>query len=127
MLKFRYVCPNQKINVEMSIFISTCNICVHSLQKCMSKSMYGFRVILPRFNVFSTYILQLRCRHIFWRVILCKLADPYPEQDESEAVPIKNMAAQCIPNVDDFFDSLVRIIHGARSHLSTDDIDSAVF
>ena len=37
------------------------------------------------------------------------------------------MAAQWIPNVDDFFDSLVRMIQGARSHLSTDDIDSAVF
>ena len=73
------------------------------------------------------YISQLQCRHIFWRVTLCKWADPYPEQNESEAVPIKNMAAQWIPNVDDFFDSLVRMIHGARSHLSTDDIDSAVF
>ena len=37
------------------------------------------------------------------------------------------MVAQWIPNVDVFFDSLVRVIHGARSHLSTDDIDSAVF
>ena len=37
------------------------------------------------------------------------------------------MAAQWIPNVDDFFDSLVRMIHGTRSHLSTDYIDSAVF
>ena len=36
-------------------------------------------------------------------------------------------AAQRIPNVDVFFDSLVRVIHGARSHLSTDDTDSAVF
>ena len=37
------------------------------------------------------------------------------------------MAAQWIPNVDSFFDSLVRIIRGARSHLSTDQVDSAEF
>ena len=35
------------------------------------------------------------------------------------------MAAQWIPKVDVFFESLVRVIHGARSHLSTNQIDSA--
>ena len=35
------------------------------------------------------------------------------------------MAAQWIPNVDCFFDSLVRIIRGARGRLSTDEVDSA--
>ena len=67
---------------------------------------------------FSTYISRLQCRHIFRRVILCKWADPYPEKNESEAVPIKNMAAQWIPNVDVFFDSVVRVIHGAKSQSS---------
>ena len=38
------------------------------------------------------------------------------------------MAAHWIPNVDSFFDSLVsRVIRGARSHLSTDQVDSAEF
>jgi len=35
------------------------------------------------------------------------------------------MAAQWIPNVDSFFDSLVRITRGARGRLSTDQVDSA--
>jgi len=34
------------------------------------------------------------------------------------------MAAQRIPNVDVFFESLVRVICGARSHLSTHQVDS---
>ena len=37
------------------------------------------------------------------------------------------MTAQWIPHVDVFFNSLVRVIHGARGQLSTDDRDSAVF
>ena len=37
------------------------------------------------------------------------------------------MAAHWIPNVDSFFDSLVRVIRGARTHLSTDQVDSAEF
>ena len=37
------------------------------------------------------------------------------------------MAAQWIPNVDSFFDSLTRIIRGARGRLSTDQVDSAEF
>ena len=53
MFKFRYVCPDPKINVEMSIFISTWNICVHSLEKYMSKSMYG-----SRFNVFFDIYIE---------------------------------------------------------------------
>ena len=35
------------------------------------------------------------------------------------------MAAQWLPNVDVFFESLVRVIRGARSHLSTNQVDSA--
>ena len=35
------------------------------------------------------------------------------------------MAAQWIPKVDVFFESLVRVIRGARSHLSTNQTDSA--
>ena len=58
MFKFRYVCPDPNINVEMSIFISTCNICVHSLEKYMSKSMYGTRFILARFNVFFDIYIE---------------------------------------------------------------------
>ena len=37
------------------------------------------------------------------------------------------MAALWIPDVDVFFESLVRVIRGARSHLSTDQVDSAEF
>ena len=37
------------------------------------------------------------------------------------------MAAQWIPNIDSFFDSLVRVIWGARTHLSTDQVNSAEF
>ena len=37
------------------------------------------------------------------------------------------MAAHWIPNVDSLFDSLVRVIRGARTHLSTDQVDSAEF
>ena len=37
------------------------------------------------------------------------------------------MAAQRIPNIDSFSDSLVQVIRGARTHLSTDQVDSAEF
>ena len=37
------------------------------------------------------------------------------------------MTAQWIPNINSFFDSLVRDIRGARTHLSTDQVDSAEF
>ena len=37
------------------------------------------------------------------------------------------MTAQWIPDVDVFFDSRVRVIRGARGHLSTDQVDSAEF
>ena len=37
------------------------------------------------------------------------------------------MAAQWLPNVDGFFESLVRVIRGARSHLSTNQVDSPEF
>ena len=57
MFKFRCVCRDPNINVEMSIFISTCNICVHSLEKYMAKSMYGC-FILPRFNVFFDIYIE---------------------------------------------------------------------
>ena len=54
----------------------------------------GFRFILPRFNaIFDIYILRLQFRHIYRCANLCKLADPYPAKDESEAAPINNMTA----------------------------------
>ena len=37
------------------------------------------------------------------------------------------MATQWIPNIDSFFDSLVKVIRGARTHLSTEQVDSAGF
>ena len=37
------------------------------------------------------------------------------------------MVAHWIPNVDSFFDSQVRVIRGARTHLSTDQVDSGEF
>ena len=69
----------------------------------------------------------MQFRHIFRRANLCKWADPYPAKNESEADPNNNMAAQWLPNVDVFFESLVPVIRGARSHLSTNQVDSAEF
>jgi len=37
------------------------------------------------------------------------------------------MAAHWIPDIDSFFNSLVRVIRGARAHLSTNQVDSAEF
>ena len=37
------------------------------------------------------------------------------------------MAAHWSPDIDSFFDSLVRVIRGARAHLSTNQVDSAEF
>ena len=51
MLKFLYKCPNLKINVEMKIYMSNCNIYSLLLKKYMSKSMYGSRFKLSRCNV----------------------------------------------------------------------------
>ena len=46
--------------------------------------------------------------------------DPYPLKNQSEAAPNNNMAAKWIPNVDVFFQSLIRVIRGTRSRLSSE-------
>ena len=46
--------------------------------------------------------------------------DPYPLKNQSEAAPNNNIAAKWIPNVDVFFQSLIRVIRGTRSRSSSE-------
>ena len=47
-----------------------------------------------------------------------QMTDSYPLKNQSEAAPNNNMAAKWIPNVDVFFESLIRVIRGTRSRSS---------
>ena len=116
---------NERRNVN--IYVQLQYMCPQ-FTKYMSKSTYGdLRLYCLVLMYFSTYISWMQFRDIFRRANLCKWADPYPAKNEIEAAPNNNMAAQWIPNVDVFFVSLVRVIRGARSHLSTNQVDSAEF
>ena len=51
---------------------------------------------------------------------LMQMTDSYPLKNQSEAAPNNNMAAKWIPNVDVFFESLIRVIRGTRSRSSSE-------
>ena len=71
----------------------------------------------------------MQFRHIFRRASYANplsRAVPCPAKNESEAKP-NNVATRWIPGVDVFFVSLVHVIRGARSHLPTNQVDSAEF
>ena len=51
---------------------------------------------------------------------LMQMTDSYPLKNQSEAAPNNNMAAKWIPNVDVFFESLIRVISGTRSRSSSE-------
>ena len=105
--------------------MSNCNICIRSLQNICPSRCMGVSFYIASFQCNFPHIYCGCSFDLFRHANLCKWADPYPAKNKSEAAPNNNMAAQWIPKVDVFFESLVRVIHGARSHLSTNQIDSA--